>query len=75
MSYDKSINELEKIVNKLSDEKLGMEESIDLYSKGILLAKDAMKELSIFKGKIDVLNKDMYELESETEDAEIEDEQ
>ncbi len=75
MSYDKSINELEKIVNKLSDEKLGMEESIDLYSKGILLAKDAMKELSIFKGKIDVLNKDMSELESETEDAEIEDEQ
>ncbi len=75
MSYDKSINELEKIVNKLSDEKLGMEESIDLYSKGILLAKDAMKELSVFKGKIDVLNKDMSELELETEDTEIEDEQ
>ncbi len=74
MTYDKSINELEKIVNKLSDEKLGMEESIELYSKGILLAKDAMKELSVFKGKIDILNKDMTELETETEQAESDDE-
>lgn len=75
MTYDKSINELEKIVNKLSDEKLGMEESIELYSQGILLAKDAMKELSVFKGKIEILNKDMSELEAETEEAETDDDE
>ncbi len=67
MNYDKSIEELEKIVEKLSDEKLGLEESIGLYTQGIAYAKEAMAALSVFKGKIETLNKDLSALEAETE--------
>lgn len=67
MNYDKSIEELEKTVEKLSDEKLGLEESIGLYTKGIALAKEAMDALAVFKGKIEILNKDLSALEAETE--------
>ena len=67
MNYDKSIEALEKVVEKLSEERLGIEESLELYSKGIKLAKEAMEALSVFKGKIEILNKDLSELETETE--------
>lgn len=69
MSYDKSVDALEKIVEKLSKEKLGVEESLELYSKGITLAKEAMNELAVFKGKIELLNKDLTQLEAETENG------
>ena len=69
MSYDKSVDALEKIVEKLSEEKLGVEESLELYSKGITLAKEAMNELTVFKGKIELLNKDLTQLEAETENG------
>lgn len=69
MKYEKNIKELESIVAKLSDDKLALEESIELYAKGILLAKESIIELDTLKGKIELLNKDLSKLELEIEDA------
>lgn len=69
MKYEKNIKELESIVTKLSDEKLPLEESIELYAKGLLLAKESIVELDTLKGKIELLNKDLSKLELEIDDA------
>lgn len=69
MKYEKNIKELESIVSKLSDEKLPLEESIELYAKGLLLAKESIVELDTLKGKIELLNKDLSKLELEIDNA------
>ena len=68
MTYEKSMTELESIVKKLSDGKLSMEEGLDLYGKGIDLAKKAIVSLDEFKGKIEILNKDFSEFQIGVED-------
>lgn len=68
MKYEKNVKELENIVAKLSDEKLNLEESIELYSKGLLLAKDSIAELDSLKAKIELLNKDLSKLELEIDE-------
>ncbi len=67
MSYEETIKKLEQIVEKLSEEKIGIEESLSLYSEGIELAKSGLKELGKFKGKIELLNKDLSALDTPTE--------
>ena len=68
MTYDDSIKELENLVNRLNSEEIGIEESIEIYDKGILLAKNALSSLSEFKSKIEILNKDLTEMKLETEE-------
>ncbi len=77
MNYDKTIGELEKIVERLSNEKLDLEEGLKLYSEGIVVAKQALDELNSFKGTIEMLNKDLSVMEAELdteEDIENDDE-
>ena len=77
MNYDKTIGELEKIVERLSNEKLDLEEGLKIYSEGIVVAKRALDELNSFKGTIEMLNKDLSVMEAELdteEDIENDDE-
>lgn len=67
MNYEKNVRELEEIVKKLSNEKLSMEEGLSLYEKGIALAGESLKELTTVKGKIEILNKKLEDLESMSE--------
>ena len=56
MSYEESIESLEKIVKQLSDENLSIEKSIELYSEGLKVAKECLATLGEFKNKIEALN-------------------
>ena len=67
MNYEKNVKELEQIVEKMSNEKLGVEEGLALYEKGIKLAGDSLQELNAVKGKIELLNKRLEDLEQSTE--------
>jgi len=67
MSYEKNIKELEDVVKKLSGERVGMEDSLTLYARGIELAKQSLTALEAFRGKIELLNKDLSALEVEIE--------
>ena len=69
MNYDKSIDELEKIVQRLSNEKMNLEEGLKLYADGIKIAKSALDELNSFKGSIEMLNKDLSALEAEFDET------
>ena len=75
MNYENNVKELEKIVEKLSSEKIGLEEGLKLYEQGIKLAQESLKELSSVKGKIEVLNKQLEELEAFDEVEEDEDDE
>ena len=67
MNYEKNVKELEKIVEKMSSEKLSIEEGLALYEKGIALASESLKELNEVKGKIEILNKKLEDLEASDE--------
>ena len=68
MIYDKAIKDLEELVAKLNNDNVGIEESIELYGQGIILAKSALDMLKGFKGNIELLNKDLEKLEIELSD-------
>ncbi len=70
MNYEKNIKELEGILQKLSDEKLSLDECLKLYAMGVELARASLEELNNFKGKMEVLDKQLKELEITDEDDE-----
>lgn len=70
MNYEKNIKELEGILQKLSDEKLSLDDSLKLYAMGVELARASLNELNQFKGKMEILDKQLKELEIATEEDE-----
>ncbi|HKL73527.1 MAG TPA: exodeoxyribonuclease VII small subunit [Clostridia bacterium] len=70
MNYEKNIKELEGILQKLSDEKLPLDDSLKLYAMGIELARLSLNELNNFKGKMEILDKQLKELELANEEDE-----
>ncbi|NLL56836.1 MAG: exodeoxyribonuclease VII small subunit [Clostridiales bacterium] len=67
MNYEKNIKELESILQKLSDDKLPLDDSLKLYASGIEIARSSLQELNKFKGKMEILDKQLKELEIECE--------
>ena len=45
MTFEEKMNRLEKIISKLENEKLGLEESVQLYEEGKKLTKELQEEL------------------------------
>ena len=53
--FEKSIKELEEIVNKLENGDASLSESLELFEKGIKLAKECNKMLDDAEKKVSVL--------------------
>ncbi len=53
--FEKSIKELEEVVNKLESGDASLSESLELFEKGIRLAKDCNKMLDDAEKKVSVL--------------------
>ena len=47
--YESKVEELNEIIKKLQNTGTGLEESIELYKKGIILYKECMDELEKLK--------------------------
>lgn len=62
MSFEEQITELESLIKRLEDSNTGLEECIQLYSQGIILAKSCMDHLNSGKEKIQSLQKEMSDL-------------
>ena len=52
-SFEENIKELELIVQKLESGNCGLDESIELYSKGLKLSGECKKQLDNAKQKIE----------------------
>ena len=57
-TFEKSLTELEQIVVKLEDGDLPLEESLELFEKGIKLSRDCRERLSKAERRIEILMKD-----------------
>lgn len=57
-TFETSLIELEAIVAKLEDGDLPLEESLELFEKGIKLSRECRERLSNAERRIEVLKKD-----------------
>ncbi len=57
-SFEKSLGELELIVNKLEDGDLPLEDSLELFEKGIKLSRECRERLNSAERRIEILMKD-----------------
>lgn len=73
-NYDKGIEELSEIVNRLEKDQLSLDESIKLYKKGLKLHKELLSVLEKEEGKIfvvDTSDEDKKILEKTIEDGQV----
>ena len=56
--FEKSLEELEALVRELEGGDKGLEESLELYEKGVALAKDLAGRLEDAKTKVEALSKE-----------------
>ncbi|HEV7643018.1 MAG TPA: exodeoxyribonuclease VII small subunit [Pyrinomonadaceae bacterium] len=57
-SFEDSLAELEKIVTKLEEGDLPLEESLELFEKGVGLSRECQERLNLAERRIEVLLKD-----------------
>jgi exodeoxyribonuclease VII small subunit len=57
-SFEKSLDELEKIVRKLEDGDLPLEESLKLFENGVKLSRECRERLTVAERRIEILMKD-----------------
>lgn len=57
MDFEDSMKQLEEISNKLSAGNLKLEEMIELYEKGMKLAGECRKQLNMYEGRIEKIDK------------------
>lgn len=57
-SFEASLAELEKIVGKLEGGDLPLEESLELFEKGIKLSRECRERLTKAERRIEILMKD-----------------
>lgn len=62
MSFEKDFERLQKLVEKLENENLGIEEGLNLYDEAIKAGKKCIDQLNEGKGKLELLNKDLSRL-------------
>lgn len=52
MNFETTFSELEEIVKKMETQKISLDESLELFNKGIELSKKCLQYLGDSKGKI-----------------------
>ena len=67
MNYENSLKELEGIVNRLENEKLTLEEGVELFEKGVTLTKECLTALDEYKGKITYIRGEVDKLLADNE--------
>lgn len=57
-TFESSLENLEELVRQLESGEKGLEESLDVFEKGVTLAKTLSKQLEDAKTKVEVLTKE-----------------
>lgn len=57
-SFEGSLEQLEALVRELESGEKGLEESLELFEKGVTLSKQLSKQLEEAKHKVEVLTKE-----------------
>ena len=57
-TFEESLDQLEAIVRKLEDGDLPLEESLELFEKGVMLSRECKERLARAERRIEVLMKE-----------------
>lgn len=57
-AFESSLERLESLVRQLESGKMGLEESLGIFEKGIVLSRTLTKQLEEAKTKVEVLTKE-----------------
>ena len=68
MNFEEKIKQLQDITTKMENTDLSMSEGVELYEKGVKLAKECYEELNNVKGKINVIKQDLEKYREESLD-------
>lgn len=71
-TFEESLNELEAIVKKLEEGDMPLEESLELFERGVRLSRDCRDRLTKAERRIELLTKDANG-EMSIESVEVED--
>lgn len=66
MEFEKKITELQEITKKLENPSIKMDEGVELYQKGVEIAKECYKLLSDVKGKVNIIKRDLETFREES---------
>lgn len=69
MTFEEAVIKLEQVVKKMENDKLPLDESIELYERGIKLSAFCKKKLEDAKLKIETLGETKQETEENTAEA------
>jgi exodeoxyribonuclease VII small subunit len=70
-TFEQSLDELESIVKKLEEGDMPLEDSLELFERGVKLSRDCRERLSKAERRIEILTKDANgEMLVETVDVE-----
>ncbi len=58
ISIEKSLNELESLINKMESKELSLDESLKLFERGVTLTNTCKKILDEAKQKIEIISND-----------------
>lgn len=66
MEFEKKINELQDITKALENPDIKMDEGVELYQKGVEIAKECYTMLNEVKGKVNIIKKDLETFREES---------
>lgn len=59
MDFENKLNELQEICGQMEDENLPLGKGLELYEKGVTIAKECYQELNSVKGKVTIIKQDL----------------
>lgn len=63
--FEKKIEHLEQVAEKMRDPDLPLEKSFSLFEEGVSLARELKQELDALQGKVEILLNSLEEVETE----------
>jgi len=71
VSFEKQLDRLEEIVEKLEGEQTDLDNAVKLFEEGVVLSKELSKKLETVKFKVEELKKKGAELVTKPFDTEL----
>ena len=59
MDYEKQINELEEIIQKLESGEIGFDDAVKMFERGAEICKNLSKTFDDAKGKVSVIREEL----------------
>lgn len=63
MNFENNLLKLEELLNKLENDKISIDDSLNLYEDAIALSKKCLESINKSKGKLELLTQDLNKMD------------